>query len=303
MALGKSLEAQPRALRELDNTVSVANASLSEAVTALAQQVAQLSAEMADRDATYKHEFDRVITVLRHLHDEEQRSRDRLEAMRVEPSYELAYSDPEPLVSVIIPTHNNYTALAERAIPSVLAQTHRNFELVIVGDGAPPQTAAAAAGFDDARISYENLPLRGDYPNGYWESWMVSGSVPYNVGVRRAVGHWIAPFADDDALRPRALESMLAAVREHRYELCYGVLQAHSTTRGEVRIGKWPPEEGELGLQGGIHHAGLRFLEAELVDAPLMRANDWSFVQRAWRAGARIGFLDEVVCDYYPSRW
>jgi len=78
--------------------------------------------------------------------------------------YELAFSDPDPLVSVVIPTYTSYETLRDRAIPSVLAQTYENFEIVVIGDAAPPEAAEAVASFDDDRIVYENLSIRGPYP-------------------------------------------------------------------------------------------------------------------------------------------
>ena len=52
----------------------------------------------------------------------------------------------------------------ERAIPSALAQDHENIEVVVVGDAAPPETAAAIEELGEPRVVYENLAVRGPYP-------------------------------------------------------------------------------------------------------------------------------------------
>lgn len=54
---------------------------------------------------------------------------------------------PSPFVSVIIPTYNR-AAWLPGAVESVLAQTHRNFELIIVDDGSSDATARFVASLD-----------------------------------------------------------------------------------------------------------------------------------------------------------
>ncbi|MEK9138352.1 MAG: glycosyltransferase family 2 protein, partial [Bacteroidota bacterium] len=63
-------------------------------------------------------------------------------------------SEPQnPLVTVVISTHNR-GHLVGRAIASVLAQTFRNFELIIVDDASADNTGEVVAGFHDERIRY-----------------------------------------------------------------------------------------------------------------------------------------------------
>ena len=48
-------------------------------------------------------------------------------------------------------------------------------------------------------------------------------------------------------------------------------------------------------------HAGLRFFEREHVAADLGLPGDWFRAERMLRAGVRIGHLERVTYDYYPS--
>jgi glycosyltransferase involved in cell wall biosynthesis len=64
-----------------------------------------------------------------------------------------------PSVSVVLPTYQR-RGLVERAIASVLAQTRRDFELIVIDDGSTDGTDAAIAGFGDA-VRYEWQPNRG----------------------------------------------------------------------------------------------------------------------------------------------
>src|SRR3990167_5480376 len=60
--------------------------------------------------------------------------------------------DKFPLISAYIPTYNRGELLIQRAVPSILAQTYKNFELIIVGDHCTDNTAELVAKIKDPRI-------------------------------------------------------------------------------------------------------------------------------------------------------
>jgi glycosyltransferase involved in cell wall biosynthesis len=243
----------------------------------------------------------RIIDILQLIYDDEPGNRRRLAELRESEEYELAFTEADPLVSVVIPTYTSYRTLRDRAIPSVLAQTYSNLEVVVIGDAAPPETAEVVRSFADDRIIYDNLPVRGPYPEDAFDRWNVTAVAPYNAAVRRAHGRWIAPFADDDALRPYAIELMVETVKRERYELCYGQLNCILEGGTEVVFGTFPPEYSGFGLQGGVYHAGLSFIEQDLGYYLFDLPNDWAMVRRMLRAGARPGFVNDIVADYYPT--
>ncbi len=95
------------------------------------------------------------------------------------------------LVSVIIPTHNRATLLAE-AIDSVLQQTFSDFELIIVDDGSTDNTPQVVAAYDDPRIVY----IRQDGQER---------GAARNRGVAAAQGEFITFLDDDDWFLPHKL--------------------------------------------------------------------------------------------------
>jgi hypothetical protein len=200
-----------------------------------------------------------------------------------------------------VPTYTNAEALRERSLPSVLSQTHENLEVIVVGDAAGPDVEEAVRTFDDPRIRWRNREVRGPYPERLDLLWMVCGVAPWNDALELAGGRWIAPFADDDALRPDAIASVLAEARRRRLELCYGALDMHERDGTVTRLGGFPPALHVTGLQGSVFHGSLRFLQHQMTDALFGVPSDWSLVRRMLRIGVRIGFLDQVVSDYYPS--
>jgi hypothetical protein len=244
----------------------------------------------------------RAAGIARHIYDEEPANRRRLNALRASEEYELAYSEDEPLVSFIVPTFTSYETLRDVALPSILGQTYSNLEVIVVGDSAPAETAEAIAAVGDPRVSYVNRTVRGPYLDDPDRRWYAIGGPPFNEGLARARGRWIAALGDDDAVRPTHTEHLLAAARENRWEHCYG-LQLVDFAEGEpLTLGRFPPELGQWGMQAALYHAGLHFFEAELSDVIYEEPSDWSKCRRMLRAGVRFGMLDEVVVDKHETR-
>ena len=107
-----------------------------------------------------------------------------------------------PLVSVVIPTYNRSQLVLEAAA-SVLAQSYRPLELIVVDDGstdAPPAALAAAlAPRPEARV------LRQTHTG-------MPGQVR-NAGARLARGEYLAFLDSDDLWLPRKLALQVAAAR------------------------------------------------------------------------------------------
>ena len=258
--------------------------------------------EVTGRVRAIEIEATRAAGIARHSYDEEPANRRRLHALRASEDYELAFTEAEPLVSFLVPTYTSHETLRDVALPSILGQTYSNLEVIVVGDGAPPETARAIAELNDPRVTYVNRTIRGPYPEDPEKRWFVIGTPPFNDALALAGGRWIATLGDDDAVRPTHTEHLLAAAREHRYEHCYG-LQLLNFPEGEsMTLGEFPPVLGQWGLQAALFHGGLRFFESELSDAIFEEPNDWSICRRMLRAGVRTGMLDEIVVDKNETR-
>src|SRR3989338_4645050 len=81
--------------------------------------------------------------------------------------------EKNPLISVYIPTYNRGELLIKRSVPSVLAQTYKNFELIIIGDHCTDNTEALVSNIKDERIRFYNLPTRGyRYPPTVENHWL-----------------------------------------------------------------------------------------------------------------------------------
>jgi glycosyltransferase involved in cell wall biosynthesis len=101
------------------------------------------------------------------------------------------------LVSAVIPAYN-YGHLVGRAVESVLAQTYREIEVIVVDDGSTDGTAERLAPYRD-RIRYVYQENRG-LP------------AARNAGIRLARGEWVAFLDADDVWHPRKTEVQLNEV-------------------------------------------------------------------------------------------
>jgi len=114
-----------------------------------------------------------------------------------------------PLVSVCVATYNRGELLTERCIASILRQTYRNLELIVVGDCCTDDTEARIARIGDPRVRFVNLPQRGPYPSDPMRRWMVAGSCAMNHALALANGDFITHLDDDDEHLPDRLEKLL----------------------------------------------------------------------------------------------
>jgi len=267
-------------------------------IDALSGRLERIEAQIEALAATLE---DDVRPVLRVIVDEEAQNRRRLHSLRASPEYEVPYTEREPLVSITLATRDRPALLLSRSLPSLLAQTHTHLEVLVVGDAAEPETAAAIAGLADARVRYANLSQRITAHRDPARHQLVGSTMARNEAARLARGHWLMHFDDDDVLRPDAIASLLALAREQRAEVAYGGFEWYLAGAQGTAALAFPPQPGQFGWQGALMHGGLRFFERELVAAHLGLAGDVYMLDRMLRVGVRFAMLDRVVWDYMPS--
>jgi glycosyltransferase involved in cell wall biosynthesis len=102
-------------------------------------------------------------------------------------------------MTVVIPTYN-YAEVLPYSIGSVLDQTFREFELLIIGDGCTDHSEDVVAAVGDPRVQWLNLAKHSGHQVG-----------PNNEGLERARGDVVAYLGHDDLWLPNHLEQLLAA--------------------------------------------------------------------------------------------
>ena len=236
---------------------------------------------------------------LRALAAEEPANRRRVAELREAVGYRPAWDEPDPLVTVTVATIGR-PELISRSLPSILTQTYENLEVIVAGDGAPPETEAAVAGLGDARVSYLDLGPRQSSADDPSREWLVGATRARNATLAAARGRWIVEFDDDDALRPGCVEALLGLAREARAEAVYGQVRQHGG--GEpTDFCEFPPRLGHFSWAAGMYHAGLGFFGRQELAADLGLPGDWWLAERMLRAGVRFAMREEVLCDAHAS--
>jgi glycosyltransferase involved in cell wall biosynthesis len=109
----------------------------------------------------------------------------------------------DPLVTAVIPTRDR-PGLLSKAVSSALCQDYPRIEIVVVVDGADPDTIQALKRFDDTRLRIIPVPEH------------VGGAEARNLGVRSAHGEWIAFLDDDDEWLPTKIKRQIKQAQSMR---------------------------------------------------------------------------------------
>lgn len=195
-----------------------------------------------------------------------------------------------PLVSIVLPVWNGERYLAG-AIESVLAQTERDFELIIVNDCSMDSSLQIAETYAarDARIRILNNKTNLKLP------------ASLNRGFEVARGTYFSWTSDDNLLHPGFLATLLEMLRRSKADLVYSDFNLIDDSGEFLRISR-------VGLPTdlvAVNTIGASFLYAREVhralggyDTGKFLYEDYDFWVRAYLAGFRFVRSDEIVYDY-----
>lgn len=194
------------------------------------------------------------------------------------------------LVSIIMPSYNTAKFISE-SINSVLAQTYKDWELIIVDDCSTDNTDEVVASFNDERIRY----LKNEKNSG--------AAVSRNKAISEASGRWIAFLDSDDLWEPEKLEKQITFMEKGGYgfsytgyrEIAENGEQTGVTVRGPKKITKtgmynycWP---GCLTVMYDAKKVGL------IQIADIKKNNDYAMWLKVSRK-QNCYLLDETLASY-----
>lgn len=206
------------------------------------------------------------------------------EIHRFERSRDIAFS-------VVMPTRNRANSI-ERAIQSLLDQTHTNFELIVVDDGSTDDTREIlqtkfARELSSRKIIYLSLPKH------------VGVSAARNIAAFAATNPWIAYLDSDNFVRPYFLETFAQSIVVNPSSRVF-YAQLSRLNDGHV-TGK--PFEWKSLLSGNYIDIGVFVHHRECLDhfgafdTQLKRLVDWDLILRYTRQYHPL-FIPHVLMDY-----
>jgi glycosyltransferase involved in cell wall biosynthesis len=194
-----------------------------------------------------------------------------------------------------------------RAVRSVLGQTLREIEVVVVIDGEDPATELALqeVSRQDNRVRVVALPTS------------VGGSDARNRGVDAATGEWIAFLDDDDEWLPGKLQAQLEAVTASTAPVVIGTCKIIARTPGKDYT--WPrrmpePNEpiceyllarrtlsrGEGSIQTSTFFVRRSLMQTQPFKSGQLKHQDTEWLLRVGQlAGVKAVFVDEVLAIHY----
>lgn len=201
-------------------------------------------------------------------------------------------------VSVIVPAYNAAGTITD-TLESLLAQTHPNWEAIVVDDGSSDRTAEIARSFEerDDRIRVISQSNGGE-------------SAARNSGVALANSDWLLFLDADDWISPVYLSRMTHELSSDHVLDAVHCGYARVASDGTHVLEKYWPPSGDmfptLARRATFppHACIVRKSlvdEAGGFDTSLRTCPDWDLWQRIARTGARFGAVREVLAFYRMS--
>ncbi|NOR71688.1 MAG: glycosyltransferase [Methylomarinum sp.] len=181
----------------------------------------------------------------------------------------------QPLVSIILPTYNRATLLP-KAITSILTQTHRHLELIVIDDNSIDNTQEIIHSFNDPRIQYYKNSTNLKLPRAL------------NHGFSKAKGDYLTWTSDDNVFSTEAIEKMLATLEESNKDFVYAdyFLFSDLDSKGQPLNPYQINQSSELQLEKG-NHIGACFMYSRKIyeyigdyDPDLILVEDYDYFIR-----------------------
>ncbi len=192
------------------------------------------------------------------------------------------------LISVIIPAYNSGKYI-EKSLDSVINQTYKNIEIIIVNDCSTDNVEDIILRYkeQDSRISY----LKNEVNMGVGPT--------RNRGIEKASGKYLYFFDSDDYIAPNCIEELHNAIKEddcfscmtRAYKNIDGEIVIFSRSREELMLSEYPSVCMKLFNKRIIDELNLRFSNLRI-------GEDLEFVSKLLIYNNKVTFLDKPLFTY-----
>lgn len=196
------------------------------------------------------------------------------------------------LVSIIIPVYNRVDTI-RGSINSVLIQTYKNIEVIVVDDCSTDGTVEEIKSINDERLRL----ICHEYNRG--------ACAARNTGVKNAMGRYIAFNDSDDLWRPNKIEKQITALKDSNADVVFCKFERHNYDYKEKEF----PElvEGYVDYKTLVIKskcstqtilAKKNVFDEFLFDESIPRMQDYDFVIRAAKT-KQFYFVEDCLVDVY----
>lgn len=195
------------------------------------------------------------------------------------------------MVSVIIPAYNRAGALFDAA-QSVLKQTWRDLELIIVDDGSTDNTEEVVAKINDDRVRYIKMEKN------------CGACAARNQGIDLSKGEFIAFHDSDDVWRPQKLEKEMHAIQKSGADIVFCKLVKHDQDGSQTYMpigcseGFLKPVVSLFGIGTQTLLGKSEVFKNTRFDPEMPRFQEFELLYRASKKYS-IYCVDEGLVDYY----
>jgi len=193
------------------------------------------------------------------------------------PEYKEVFTKQNPLVSVIITTYNNADSLINVALKSVLNQTYKNLQIIVIADHSTDDTDLLMSKIKDNRVIYQNLPKRTVYPgNIKRDAWQVAGTVPMNLGLKLVVGDFITFCDHDDYFVNSRIEKLVNFSQENFADFVYHYFYKGLPSNPLIEYTATKLEHGRVTTSSVFHHSWFKQLPWDINCWKINEPGDWN---------------------------
>lgn len=208
----------------------------------------------------------------------------------------MAYEMNKTKISIIIPFYTSTRGILGKAVLSVLAQTIRDIEVLVIDDNSPVDAKEELKDISDIRIKIIKL----DTNKG--------GGLARTIGISNAIGEYISFLDYDDIWYPYKLERQLNFFEEINDDkvVLYSKCKIIESRRSFVRPDRAKSNDETVGEylfcnNGLIQTSGI-FLKRDILDKvkfhALKRHQDYQFCLSLEKNGAKFFLGKEVLYEF-----
>ncbi|MEE1166520.1 MAG: glycosyltransferase family 2 protein [Treponema sp.] len=205
-----------------------------------------------------------------------------------------------PLISVIIPTYNREKTIL-RSVMSVLNQTYKNLELIVVDDCSTDNTKEVVSQIKDSRFKYYCLERNS------------GACVARNYGIEKAAGEYIAFNDSDDQWHKDKLEKQLSFLINNNVDVTVCSMDVYDEGSSE-KMYTFPDSkkspEGAVSFDSLLKYnctstqmlfGKIECFKENLFDSNMPRFQDW---EECLRLSKKYKFFhqNEILVDTYQQK-